>query len=65
MMKLVHCWWCGRLVQVDTEQPFSGGMVRDSDTSWLCDDDPGACAARMAREGSSRNRHHDHSECHP
>jgi hypothetical protein len=30
---------------VDTEKPEDGGMVRDTDTSWLCTDSK-ACSAR-------------------
>ena len=37
-MAFKRCWWCGRQAQVDTELPESGGMVRDTDTSWLCAD---------------------------
>jgi len=66
-MALRHCWWCGRLAEVDTEAPCSGGMVRDSETSWLCDDDPEACSARFVaqvKSGVPRYRYHDHSRCH-
>ena len=44
-----RCWWCGRLAEVDTELPESGGMVKDSDTSWLCIDSA-ACVRRAGDE---------------
>ncbi len=54
-----RCWWCGLLVEVDTELPESGGMVKDSDTSWLCLDGEAcgqrACAA-MLEPGYVRNK---------
>jgi hypothetical protein len=40
-----RCWWCGNPAEVDTELPESGGMVKDSDTSWLCVDNA-ACVQR-------------------
>ena len=53
-----RCWWCGQLAEVDTELPVSGGMVRDSDTSWVCLDGK-ACSERayaaMLEPGYRRN----------
>jgi len=40
-----RCWWCGNPAEVDTELPESGGMVKDTDTSWLCTDNE-ACGRR-------------------
>jgi hypothetical protein len=59
MKALRHCWWCGRLAEVDTELPESDGMVRDSETSWICADSK-ACSQRayadMANPVYRRNR---------
>lgn len=54
-----RCWWCGQQAEVDTELPESGGMVKDSDTSWICADGE-ACAQRayaaMLEPGYQRNK---------
>lgn len=31
-----RCWWCGRHAEIDPAQPESNGLVKDSDTSWIC-----------------------------
>ena len=59
MMAQKRCWWCGRSAEVDTELPESGGMVRDTEASWLCADDPEACADRALaamERGEERNK---------
>ena len=59
MMASRRCWWCGQPAEVDTELPESGGMVKDSDSSWLCTDSE-ACGQRaladMAKPGYRRNQ---------
>ncbi len=42
---LKRCWWCGHQAEVDTGLPESGGLVKDSDTSWICTDND-ACGQR-------------------
>ena len=54
MLKLARCWWCGFQAEVDTELPESGGLVKDSDTSWLCTDNA-ACVARTIIHGKHFN----------
>jgi hypothetical protein len=59
VIALRRCWWCGLAAVVDTELPESGGMVMDTDTSWLCVDG-GACGKRayeqMCTPGYRRNK---------
>jgi hypothetical protein len=62
MIALVHCWWCGKLAEVDTGAETSGGMIRDSEASWICDGPASEeCSARAV--GLPRNQRHDHSAC--
>ncbi len=53
-MRQIHCWWCGKPAEVDTELPESGGMVRDTETSWLCGADESEACARRALEAMER-----------
>jgi hypothetical protein len=59
MIALRRCWWCGTAAEVDTELPESAGMIRDSDTSWICADGK-ACGDRayaaMLEPGYRRNK---------
>jgi hypothetical protein len=55
-----HCWWCGFTAEVDTENPEPhNGLVRDTETSWICTDSK-ACSQRayadMVTPGYRRNR---------
>ena len=59
-MAVKRCWWCGRAAEVDTELPESGGMVRDTETSWICGEaEARACSQRALADmqaGKPRNR---------
>lgn len=59
MIATKRCWWCGKPAEVDTSLPESGGMIKDSDSSWLCKDNA-ACVQRasaaMAEPGYQRNK---------
>ena len=50
-----HCWWCGFAAEVDTENPEPhNGLVRDTETSWICTDNNGC--SRRALEGRFAQR---------
>lgn len=53
-----HCWWCGFAAEVDTENPEPhNGLVRDTETSWICTDNDGCNQRALAlsrRAGCSR-----------
>lgn len=53
--RLVHCWWCGRPATVDPTVVEDAGMIRDSDTSWLCSDND-ACSRRAVKGRWGRRR---------
>ncbi len=61
-----RCWWCGQPAEVDTELPESGGMVKDTETSWLCADGE-ACARRAyaAMRAASYQRNRDRPQVTP
>lgn len=53
MITQKRCWWCGNPGEVDTELPESGGMIKDTETSWLCEDAE-ACNQRFRTSPDSR-----------